>query len=76
MNAQTQYKISEIMAALKLNEASVRKLLVDTGAPIAELDQNTQEAVTREDVIALAFDRADTREGRLLSKLLNTYTVR
>lgn len=76
MNLQTSYKISEIMKALKLNEPTVRRLLVDAGAPIAELDQDPNEIVLRQDVLALAFDRLDTREGRLLSKLLNTHIVR
>lgn len=65
------YKISEIMHVLKLNEPAVRKLLIDAGAAIAELDHNPQETVTREDVIALWHDRADMREGRLLSGLLH-----
>ena len=64
------YRISEIMKVLKLGERSTRKLLVDTGARIAELDQNPQETVTREDLIALWADRADTREGRLIASLL------
>jgi len=64
------YKISEIMAKLKVNEPTARKLLIDAGANLAELDQNPQETVTREDVIALTADRAGTREGRLLAELL------
>ena len=64
------YTISEIMQVLKLNEAAVRKLFVDAGANLAELDQDTSEAVTKADVIALWHDRADTREGRLLADLL------
>lgn len=76
MQLQTEFTIKEIMDQLKLNEAATRKLLIDAGAAIAELDSNPQEPVTREDVIALWHDRADMREGRLIAKLLNTYIVR
>jgi len=54
------------MQVLKLNEPATRKLLIDVGANLAELDQDPSEAVSREDVIALWHDRADQREGRLL----------
>jgi hypothetical protein len=64
------YKLSEIMQVLKLNEPATRKLLIDVGANLAELDQDPSEAVSREDVIALWHDRADQREGRLLAQLL------
>jgi len=64
------YKISEIMKVLKLGERSTRKLLVDAGTPIAELDTNPQETVTREAVVDLWADRVGTREQRLLSQLL------
>lgn len=74
--APKAYKIKEIMDQLKLNEATVRKLLVDAGVNIAELDQDPNETVTRQDIIAVWLDRADTWEGRLLIKLLNTQTVR
>jgi len=70
------YTIRDIMDQLKLNESATRKLLIDAGANLAELDQDTGETVTRGDVIALAVDRANTREGRQLFKLLNTLTIR
>jgi len=70
------YTIRDIMDQLKLNESATRKLLIDAGANLAELDKDTGETVTRGDVIALAVDRSNTREGRLLFKLLNTLTIR
>ena len=64
------YRISELMKVLKLNERTVRKLLVDAGANLVELDQDTSERVTRQAVIDLWADRVGTREQRLLSQLL------
>lgn len=68
------YKISEIVAGLKIPEVMVRKLLRDAGADIDELKSNPQETVTREAVIDLWADRVGTREQRLLSKLLKEKT--
>ena len=64
------YTIRQIMDVLKLNEPATRKLLIDAGSNLAELDQDTSETVTRADVVSLYTDRADMREGRLLAGLL------
>ena len=66
-----QYSILEISKCLKLPESMTRKLLNDAGAGIDELAENLGEPIRREIVINLAADRAGTREGRLLAKLLH-----
>ncbi len=64
------YTIKDVMDCLKLNEPMVRKLLIDAGAKLDENVTNPDEVVSKEDIVNLWLDRIETREGRLLSKLL------
>ncbi len=64
------YTIADIMECLKLNETTVRKMFVDAGVELDENALNPNEQISRENIIDLLVDRASTREGRLLSKLL------
>ena len=69
------YTIKDVMDCLKLNEPMVRKLLIDAGAKLDENVTNPDEVVSKEDIVNLWLDRIETREGRLLSKLLENNLV-
>lgn len=63
-------KMDERITRKLLNDAMTRKLLNDSGADIDELAEDPGERIPREVLINLAADRAGSREGRLLARLL------
>ncbi len=69
------YTIKDIVNCLKLDETTVRKLLIDAGVELDENAINPNEVISRTDLVSLWYDRAETREGRLLSKLLENNLV-
>ncbi|HAF47963.1 MAG TPA: hypothetical protein DCL08_01825 [Anaerolineaceae bacterium] len=64
------FTLSEVMDAVKLDEPTLRQLLVDVGVNLDKTAQDTDETVTERDLIALLADRAGSKEGDLLADFL------
>ena len=65
-----EYKLSEMIALLDLEEPIVRKLFKDVGVDLDVTVNNLDEIIYRKDVIALFADRAGSKEGKILADFL------
>ncbi len=65
-----EYKLSEMISLLDLEEPIVRKLFKDVGVDLDVMVSNPEEIILRKDVIALFADRAGSKEGKLLADFL------
>ena len=64
------FKLSDLMELLQLDETTDRKMLKAAGSDLDERAHNPNVSITQEEVAALASDMSDTRQGRLLANLL------
>jgi hypothetical protein len=65
-----EYKLSEMITLLELDEPIVRKLFKDVGVDLDVTAHNLDEIIFRKDVIALFADRAGSKEGKILADFL------
>ena len=65
-----EYKLSEMITILDLEEPIVRKLFKDVGVNLDVTVNNPDEIILRKDVIALFADRAGSKEGKILADFL------
>ena len=65
-----EYKLSEMITLLDLEEPIVRKLFKDVGVDLDVKISNPDEIILRKDVVALFADRAGSKEGKLLADFL------
>ena len=64
------YKLCNIMAAVELNESTLRKLLHDVGVEIDPNVSDPEKTITHKDLVVLLADRAGSREGELLAAFI------
>jgi len=64
------YTLYEVMEKVKLDEPTLRKLLVDVGVDLDKTALDPDETVTEKDLITLLADRAGSKEGDLLADFL------
>ena len=64
------YQLAEVMEKVELDEATLRKLLVDVGVEIEREKQDPKETVTYHDLVLLLADRAGSKEGDLLADFI------
>jgi hypothetical protein len=64
------FKLSDLMELLQLDETTTRKMLKDAGSDLDERAHNPNVSIPQEEVAALASDMGDTLQGRLLANLL------
>ncbi len=65
-----EYSLAEIMALLKIDEKSVRKLIKEAGIEIDLSKNDPSETIQYNDFRKLWVSRANRRDGRLLATLL------
>ena len=65
-----EFKLSELLKILNLDEQATHKLLNKVGLDLEEKLNDPNSTLTREEVAAMATDLGDTREGQLISELL------
>ena len=64
------FRLSDLMELLQLDETTTRKMLKDAGSNLDERAHNPNVNISQEEVAALASDMGDTRQGRLLANFL------
>jgi hypothetical protein len=67
---EPQYTIGEIMDLLKMDQASVRELIVGAGVDLDLSKKDRGEKIAYEDYRKLWVSRANRPEGKLLAALL------
>ena len=65
-----EYSLEELMTLLKIDEASIRRLIKEAGIEIDLSKNDPSETIQYDDFRKLWVSRANRRDGRLLATLL------